>query len=235
VLLLDREQPGLGTSFGNAGHIATEQVLPLASPEVVRGALRYLLDGESPLRIRPAYLLSFLPWLSRFVWASRRSAFERGVRALSSLQATARADMASLLGQAQASRLLHMDGHLVLVENPASVPAARKEIARLGAFGIDAVWLSPAQVREIAPDITARIEGAMRFSGTGHVDDPYAVSQALHEALLAAGGRFLQSEVTRIDSITDGFTAQASNGARHNASRGPRMFRLPRLSRAPVF
>ena len=67
VLLLDRDQPGRGASFGNAGHIATEQVFPLASPEVMRGALRYLLDGESPLRIRPAYLFSILPWLIRFI------------------------------------------------------------------------------------------------------------------------------------------------------------------------
>ncbi len=217
VLLLDREQPGLGASFGKPGHIATEQIFPLASPEVVRGALRYLLDGESPLRIRPTYLFSFLPWLLRFVWASRQSAFDRGVTALSALQKTARADMASLLSAAEASHLMHMNGHLVLIENPVSTPAARKEIARLGAFGVDAVWLSPAQVREIAPDITAHIEGALKFTGTGHVDDPHAVSKALHDAYLAAGGRFLQSEVTWIDSLADKFTAHASNGARHSA------------------
>src|SRR3954464_2984323 len=78
VLLLDRDQPGMGASFGNAGHIATEQVFPLASPAVVRGGFRYLLDSESPLRIRPAYLFALLPWMARFVWASRRSSFERG-------------------------------------------------------------------------------------------------------------------------------------------------------------
>ena len=70
VLLLDRNAPGLGASFGNAGHIATEQIFPLASPETVRSALRYLLDRESPLRIRPAYLLPILPWLVRFAWNS---------------------------------------------------------------------------------------------------------------------------------------------------------------------
>src|SRR4051812_22016007 len=96
VLLLDRGPPGMGTSFGNAGHIATEQVFPLPSPAVVRGALRYLLDSRSPLRIRPAYLFTLLPWLMRFVWASRRSAFERGTAALSSMLATAQADWAGL-------------------------------------------------------------------------------------------------------------------------------------------
>jgi len=212
VLLLDREPPGLGASFGNAGHIATEQIFPLASPETIRGALRYLFDSEGPLRIRPAYLLSILPWLLRFTWASRQSAFDRGVSALSALQATARADFASLLDEAHASHLLKLHGHLVLVETPESVAAAQQEITRLGAHGIAVEWLSPSAVNAIAPDITARIEGAQKFTATGHVEDPYAVSTALHDAFLAAGGKFVQAEVTAVESVADGFTAHTSTG-----------------------
>ena len=218
VLLIDHEQPGLGASFGNAGHIATEQVYPLASPEVVRGALRYLLDSESPLRIRPAYLLSILPWLLRFTWASRQSAFNRGVSALSALQKTSHADMASLLDAAGAANLMHMDGHLVLVEDPKSVATAKKEIAGLARFGIETEWISPSLVREIAPDIAAPVEGAMKFAGTGHVDDPHAVCKSLFAAYLAAGGRFLQAEVTRAYSRRDGFIISTSSGTTQHAN-----------------
>ena len=90
MVLVDRDEPGRGASFGNAGHIATEQVFPLASPETMRAAPGYLLDAEGPLKIRAAYALRILPWLARFAWASRRSAYERGVAAISSLQETAR-------------------------------------------------------------------------------------------------------------------------------------------------
>ncbi len=218
VLLLDREQPGLGASFGNAGHIATEQIFPLASPEVMRDSFRYLFDRESPLRIRPAYLPSILPWLLRFAWSSRQSAFDRGVTALSALQKTAMADMSSLLDAAGARHLLKMAGHLLLVENPASTSAAQAEIARLGAFGINVDWLSSSQVRKIAPDITAHIDGALNFTGTGHVDDPYTVCTALHDAYLAAGGQFAQAEVTAIESTAAGFAVRASNGAHHDAT-----------------
>ena len=217
VLLLDRATPGRGASFGNAGHIATEQIFPLASPEVVRGALRYLLDAESPLRIRPAYLASILPWLLRFAWSSRRSAFERGVSALSSLQKTSRADLASLLDAAGASHLMHMDGHLVLVENANSIVAAKQEMAALAKAGIDATWISAEQVNEIAPGITARVEGALQFTGTGHVDDPFAVCQSLHEAFLAAGGNFLQTDVSAINQHRDGFVAAMSGGKSQTA------------------
>src|SRR6187455_1511173 len=115
VIVVDRGEPGRGTSFGNAGHIATESVFPLASPEVVRGSLRYLLDRESPLRIRPEYALAILPWLARFAWAARGSSFARGTAAIAALQRTAATDLAGLLESANARALLHLNGHLVLV------------------------------------------------------------------------------------------------------------------------
>ena len=219
VLLLDRDPPapGSGASFGNAGHIATEQIFPLASIEVVRGALRYLLDAQSPLRIRPAYLLSIVPWLLRFAWAARPSAFERGVNGLAALQKTAREDWVGLLHDAHASHLMHMNGHLVLVESPRSLAAARKEIARLAAFGIETEWLSAAATKEIAPEITANIEGAWKFNGTGHVDDPRAVCKALHDAFLGAGGQFVQTKVATIASVAGGFRAETSSGVQHSA------------------
>lgn len=214
VLLLDRDQPRLAASFGNAGHIATEQIFPLASPEVMRDIFRYVFDSESPLRIRPAYLRSILPWLLRFAWSSRQGAFDRGVTALSSLQYTAMADMANLLREAKALHLLKTAGHLVLVENAASVSGAQKEIVRLGAFGIHADWLSPSQVGELAPDITAPIKGAMQFTGSGHVNDPHLVCEALCDAFLAAGGQFAAAEIIAVESIAAGFTAHTSTGAR---------------------
>lgn len=217
VLLLDRDLPGRGASFGNAGHIATEQIFPLASPDTLRGAPGFLFDGNSPLRIRPGYGLAILPWLLRFAWASRRSAFDRGVAALSALQSTAAADFASLLDDATASHLLHMNGHLVLIENAKSVARAQQEIKQLRDSGIGVEWITAAQVRELAPDITAHVEGAMKFTGTGHVTDPHAVCVALHDAFVAAGGEFRQGEVTHIENAGDGFRVRDLSGATHRA------------------
>lgn len=218
VILVDRDAPGRGASFGNAGHIATEQVFPLASPEVVRGALRYLLDRESALRIRPAYALRILPWLVRFAWAARRSSFERGVAAITALQRTAREDLAELMAMAGAPRLVHTDGHLVLVERARSLAAAKSEVELMGAHGVRADWLSPAEVNDLAPEIAAPIEGAWRFAGTGHVDDPYAVSTALADAFRKAGGEVLHAEIATIESRGERFVARASGGRELDAS-----------------
>jgi D-hydroxyproline dehydrogenase len=213
VLLVDRDAPGRGASFGNAGHIATEQVFPLASPQVVRGAFRYLLDRESPLRIRPAYALRIAPWLLRFAWAARRTTFERGTAALRSLLATAREDLAELAALAGVPHLVHGDGHLVLVERPESLEASNAEVALLREQGVEADWLSPAEVKAAVPELEARVEGAWKYRGTGHVEDPYAVSQALEQAFRNAGGAFLQSEITGIESRGERFVARTRTGS----------------------
>ena len=219
VLLVDRSEPGHGASFGNAGHIATEQVFPLASPAVVRGALGYLFDRESPLRIRPAYWLPILPWLAKFAWASRPGAFARGTAALSALQRYAATDMVALLHDANAAHLLKLNGHLLLIENAISIPVAKMEMARLAEHGIATNWLSSSDVAMIAPDISARIEGAWQFTGTGHVDDPLAVCNALRDGFLAAGGKFIRDDIVRVEPAASEFTAHGVGGARERADK----------------
>ena len=219
VLLLDRNEPGHGASFGNAGHIATEQVFPLASPEVVRGALGFLFDRESPLRIRPAYLLPILPWLLRFAWEARPAAFARGTAALSALQRHSATDMADLLRDANAAHMLKMNGHLLLIENATSLPAAKMEMARLAEHGVAMNWLSSADVKKLAPDISVAIEGAWQFSGTGHVSDPLAVCNALRDGFLAAGGIFIRDDIVRVDSAASEFTAHSTGGTHHRAQK----------------
>jgi len=213
VVLVDRDPPGRGTSFGNAGHVATESVLPLASPEVVRGALGYLIDRDGALRIRPAYALRILPWLVRFAWAARPHAFARGVAAISSLQATALADLTELLALAGAPGLLHTGGHLVLVERADSLAASRAEIAQLAGHGVHADWLGAAEVKALAPELAAPVEGAWHYCGTGHVDDPYAVSLAFDRALRAAGGEVFRAEIAAIEEGGGCFTARCADGS----------------------
>ena len=72
VLMLDRGEIATGASFGNAGAFAFSDVLPLASPGIMRKAPKWLFDPLGPLSIPPAYLPTILPWLVRFWRASRR-------------------------------------------------------------------------------------------------------------------------------------------------------------------
>jgi D-amino-acid dehydrogenase len=66
VTLLDRGRVGGGCSHGNCGYVCPSHVLPLAAPGAVGATLRTLLRRNSPLKVRPGFLLANLGWFLRF-------------------------------------------------------------------------------------------------------------------------------------------------------------------------
>ncbi len=66
VTLLDRGKIGGGCSHGNCGYVCPSHVLPLAAPGAVWATLKTLLRRNSPLKVRPGFLLANLGWFVRF-------------------------------------------------------------------------------------------------------------------------------------------------------------------------
>ena len=71
VVLLEAGKAGRGASWGNAGHIATEQVFPIADLAIIRQLPRMLLDPMSPLRIDWRYLAQIMPWFIKLLTSMR--------------------------------------------------------------------------------------------------------------------------------------------------------------------
>jgi D-amino-acid dehydrogenase len=63
VVLLERGEVASGASYGNAGWISPSHGTPLPAPGVIRQALRWLLDPESPF-YEAAARLTLARWLS---------------------------------------------------------------------------------------------------------------------------------------------------------------------------
>src|ERR1700739_1582325 len=70
VILVDSAEPGRATSYGNAGFIAIDHVLPLARPSTLKRVPRMLMDRHGPLTARPLSLPYLLPWMARFARAA---------------------------------------------------------------------------------------------------------------------------------------------------------------------
>lgn len=204
VVLVDRREPGREASFGNAGHIATEQIFPLASPATIRNAPALLFGKNRPLSIRREHALKILPWLTRFAWASRPRSFKRGTEALRSLQSAALDSLENLFGLAGISPLLHGRGHMIVVESKDSLPAVDAQRGLFDRHGIESEWLNPDDVKARAPELKPDITGALSLTGTGHVTNPYKVCKGLHDAFTGAGGRTLRADVRQIATDADG-------------------------------
>ena len=87
VALLDRGRFAGGCSHGNCGYVCPSHVLPLATPGAVWATLRTLLHRNSPLKVRPGYLIANLGWFLRF---ARRPPFQLPSRDLLRARASLR-------------------------------------------------------------------------------------------------------------------------------------------------
>ncbi len=188
VTIVAPDAPWRGASWGNAGHIAVEQVEPLASLATIASVPRRLFSRGGALALPPRAVGQWLPFTLRLLRASTPARFARGKAALSAMLATAIPAWQRVLAEAGAPELLRVDGHYVVWETPAS--AARGRAAWLAAdTGTASVRnATGAELAQLRALCTTPIAGAVRFEGSGQITDTAALGAVLVERFVAAGG-----------------------------------------------
>lgn len=204
VLVMDRDEPGKGASFGNAGYLATELVDPMSTPQTLRKAPELLLDPHGPLALPPRYLPTLLPWLMRFTLAARKSSVSQGRQALAALNAHALAAWQRCLGGIGAQNELIASGYLMVWESKGAQEQARHHQRQLKEHGIQAELLDAEGVQKRDPGLSPNIQHALLFPNAHQVSDPYRVTQRLVEAFKSAGGEITRESVEQIRALDDG-------------------------------
>ncbi len=195
VVLVDRQAPGHGASWGNAGHLATEQVFPIADLSILKRLPRMLLDPMGPLRLDWKYLPQALPWFTRLLLNLRPAPFQRSIAGLRALNEGSLAAWQRLLESIGRSELFHQDGSLLVFEREDSREAMAGLRVRMQAQEVPVALWSAGDVQAAAPQLNPALLGGLFFPSTGHFIDPYRVLCELFAAAQASGVRFVQAQV----------------------------------------
>ena len=67
VVLIDKAGPAEGTSYGNAGVLASCSIVPVTVPGLMMKAPGMVLDPMSPLFLKWGYVPRLMPWLMRYI------------------------------------------------------------------------------------------------------------------------------------------------------------------------
>ncbi|RVU37152.1 FAD-dependent oxidoreductase [Rheinheimera riviphila] len=205
VLLLDANGVGAGCSFGNAGHLATEQVFPLADAALLPKLPGFLLDPLGPLAIRPRYFWRALPFFYRFLRQMFKAPRERNTAALKVLLQDAIPAWQRLAKDANCGDLLRYQGSLLVFEQ--STLSQQDQVAQVEqvaqsyrAKGVALEILTQKQLQQQYPGLSGAIQYAILFTEVGHTLSPSLINQRLLQWFLAMGGRFEQQKVLAIES-----------------------------------
>ncbi len=199
VTLIDRQNPGEGTSSGNAGVFADYGRVPFASMAQLRQLPGQLLDRQSPLSIQASYLPRLLPFGLRFVQACRTEQFSAGCQAMAQLQRTAPQDDDVLLDTAQAHDLVKAHGALALCSTEQGVQQARAGHLKLRAeLGTTITMVSRHDVAQMEPALADFHAGGAYYPDTRFTINPLALSRRYAAQFIRDGGRFVRADAGRL-------------------------------------
>jgi D-hydroxyproline dehydrogenase len=203
VRLLESAPEGRSASWGNAGHIAVEQVEPLASLSSIRSLPSRLFMRGGAASFPLGQIHHWLPFGLRLLSAARPQRFTKGKRALTDLLAHALPAWQRRMKAASACHMLKTDGHIIAWESDHTAQSGRQHWLNADKGNATARDLNADEMQQLNTLVRSPLSDALYIEGSAHVADPGDVLVVLKEALLKAGGDYEPSKAT-LDARTLG-------------------------------
>jgi len=203
VTLIDRDEPGMSCSYGNAGILTATEVGPLGLPGMLKSLPKWVLDPLGPVAVDPLYLPKMIPWGLRLLKDSKPDRVEQIADQMQGFYHSAVDLYRDLLGSVGAGNLVRQPGYLCVY--------ASRDTARPDDYfwslhrkrGIVLNELGANEIRQIAPDVSKDLTYAVHVPNEGCVVSPLSVSKALLGGFLAEGGALVKANVSHLEP-TDG-------------------------------
>lgn len=204
VTLVDRDEPGNGCSFGNAGFIQTATPHPMATPGMLRKLPALLLDARSPLSIKWRHVPRLAPWLVRFFRAGSPRRVEEISIAMMALLERSGAAYERILREAKATDLIRRRGLLFVYPDDATFEAAQWEFDLYRRRGVQVERIGRDQLRQMEPALNRDYVDAYLLPETFFTIDPMLLTRRIVDGLVDAGGRVVRAEAREIEIGADG-------------------------------
>ena len=219
VTVLDREGPAAGASAGNAGAFAFSDILPLASPGILRQAPKWLLDPLGPLSVPPAYALRIAPWMWRFWRACAPARVAQSTAAQTALMDLSKAELEPFLTATGTRPMLRKDGNLQVYETEAEFAAALPGWQIRADHGIAFVHMTADEMAALQPGLSRQFIRGTFTPGWYSIADPRIYTLALADRLRAQGGQIDRAEVVALRPRSDGVDVLLTGGGIRQAGQ----------------
>jgi D-amino-acid dehydrogenase len=213
VALIDRHAKAAGeTSFGNAGIVQTEAVMPYVFPRALREIARGALNLDPRAHIRYGALPSIGSAVFRYFAASTPSGKNATARAMAPLLARASAEHLELAQEAGANALLRRGGWIKAFRSARGEDMANREAEELKPYGIKPTFLDRAALIALEPHLSERAIGGAHYSDPLSTPDPEALAQSYAALFVKRGGRMETGDALSLEPAGTGWMVKTASG-----------------------
>jgi D-amino-acid dehydrogenase len=213
VALLDRRAPAEETSFGNAGLIQREGVVPYMFPREWATIFKYALNNTSEAYYHLSSLPSIAPWLFQYWRHSTPEGEAQSAKAMLPLVERSVSEHEPLIEAAGLQGLATHNGYLRVFRTESALELARaKDENARKLYGINSEPLDAKQLATMEPHLADDLVGALHFTDPVSISDPGALGRGYADLLVKRGGALLEGEARTLTQTSTGWKVATRSG-----------------------
>jgi len=201
VLVLDRAEVGMGTSYGNGGVLAACGMVPVTSPGLGAKGPKLLLDKNFPLFLRWGYLPKLYPWLRKYLGHANDADTRRIAKGLTEITGDSIEQHSALARGTSAEKWLTHSDYTFAYKDRAGFEADAYTFGLRAEAGFTPEIIEGPAVQEYEPALSEDTTLLAVMKNHGHIKDPAVYVQALAEVLKAEGGEVRQADVKDFELV----------------------------------
>ncbi len=217
VLLVDREEPGNGASFGNAGVISPWSIVPQFAPGLYKRIPGWLADPDGPVRIAPRYLPKLAPWGMKFLRNGNESRIREVADAMQILCAPSVDLYREHLAGSGSEQLLTDSYHVQAFRDPSEARLDTLDHQIRRDKGAEVVLISDTELRALEPAVSSEFKAAILIKGQARARSPKKICDVIAARAIAEGVVFRKEQVADLHSPSANSFIVSTDSGKYNS------------------
>ena len=203
VTLMDPNQPGSQTSYGNAGVITDSSLMIINNPQLLKSLFQLIFKNQTSFRYSKSFIFSRLTWVLRFLMFSHKNHVKFAAKALRELQVLSLNTHKKLIKKTNSNNIISKPGWLKLFKTSESYKKYSLELEVLNKHKAKYTTLNTTQIEKQFPDLEVKFFKGILFKNSIRVKSPLKLSKKYFNYFLESGGKFVQESCKDLQYIED--------------------------------
>lgn len=213
VLLVDRDEPGSGTSHGNAGLIERSSVIPYAFPRQWSALLRYGLNRQPDVRYSLTHLPKVAPWLLSYWRQSAPGQLAKAAADMLPLVQRSVEEHDALIEAAGLQGLVQAKGWIEVYRDAALFEQAKGDLKGLARYGLQYEILEREQLQAREHQLDGGVIGGIHWLDPKTVSNPGGLTRGYAALFVQRGGQFLHGDARSLRQVENGWQLDTRRGS----------------------
>ena len=213
VAILDRQEPGLEASYGNAGIIEKDGHVPLVIPSELGPLMKYGSNTQVSMHYHPTMMPRLAPWLFAMWRLSTPFGISSYARRVTPLRQVSANEHFHFARDAGIMDKFRETGWINLYHSAKSFESTARTLGYADEFGVDYDVVGKEELDALEPSFHfTREDKAIHWKGCVSVSSPGGVTQAYANLFKGRGGALLLGDARSLKQEAGNWTVSSQDG-----------------------